>query len=407
MSMAWRARPDGRACVLPRQAGLSFAPDPRVVRRAACCPARRASALCTYPTGWSAAGPAWTSESGSATRFDSYPGSHDLMGMPRSDTPRGMRKVFLCRLGSPNAWCSASSSVVPLRAATRAWFLVSLQTFGGPAGQIAVMQRMLVEERRWIGQQRFLHALSFCTLLPGPGGPAARHLHRLAAQRHPRRPDRRRAVRPARASSRCSRSRRSTSGTATPPSSRRCSSGSAPRSSRSSSRRVLRVGRRALTAPWLVALAVGSFVALAFFAVPFPVVDRGRGSGRLAGRSLGAAARWPPRPGRGDLGAAPLISRRRRCTGAARRAAHTLLVLAVGHRCCGSRRCWRPPRSPARDSVFVEQGMFFSGAAVVTFGGAYAVLGLRRAAGGQHLPLAHRQRDGPRPGPGRDAPPGR
>src|SRR5438045_8981100 len=61
-----------------------------------------------------------------------------------------------------------TSDVVPLRTATRAWLLVSLQTFGGPAGQIAVMQRMLVEERRWIGQQRFLFALSFCTLLPGP-----------------------------------------------------------------------------------------------------------------------------------------------------------------------------------------------------------------------------------------------
>src|SRR3954467_3194009 len=61
-----------------------------------------------------------------------------------------------------------TSHVVPLRTATRAWILVSLQTFGGPAGQIAVMQRMLVEERRWIGQQRFLFALSYCTLLPGP-----------------------------------------------------------------------------------------------------------------------------------------------------------------------------------------------------------------------------------------------
>ena len=50
----------------------------------------------------------------------------------------------------------------------RAWFSISLQTFGGPAGQIAVMQRTLVEERRWIGQRRFLHALSYCTLLPGP-----------------------------------------------------------------------------------------------------------------------------------------------------------------------------------------------------------------------------------------------
>ncbi len=58
--------------------------------------------------------------------------------------------------------------VIPLRDAARAWFAISLQTFGGPAGQIAVMQRMLVDEKRWIGQQRFLFALSYCTLLPGP-----------------------------------------------------------------------------------------------------------------------------------------------------------------------------------------------------------------------------------------------
>src|SRR3954453_7600524 len=58
--------------------------------------------------------------------------------------------------------------VVPFREAVRAWFVISLQTFGGPAGQMAVMQRELVEERRWIGQRRFLHALSSCTLLPGP-----------------------------------------------------------------------------------------------------------------------------------------------------------------------------------------------------------------------------------------------
>src|SRR5258705_6963614 len=58
--------------------------------------------------------------------------------------------------------------VVPLRQATKAWFSISLQTFGGPAGQIAVMQRHLVDERRWIGQRRFLHALNCCMLLPGP-----------------------------------------------------------------------------------------------------------------------------------------------------------------------------------------------------------------------------------------------
>ena len=41
-------------------------------------------------------------------------------------------------------------------------------SFGGPAGQIAVMHRILVEEKRWIGETRFLHALNYCMLLPGP-----------------------------------------------------------------------------------------------------------------------------------------------------------------------------------------------------------------------------------------------
>ena len=63
---------------------------------------------------------------------------------------------------------SATRDVVPFRTATRAWFGISLRTFGGPAGQIAVMHRELVDDRRWIGEQRFLHALSFCHLLPGP-----------------------------------------------------------------------------------------------------------------------------------------------------------------------------------------------------------------------------------------------
>src|SRR5687767_11447935 len=61
-----------------------------------------------------------------------------------------------------------TNDVIPLREATRAWFAISLQTFGGPAGQIAVMQHKLVDEKRWVGQQRFLHALNYCMLLPGP-----------------------------------------------------------------------------------------------------------------------------------------------------------------------------------------------------------------------------------------------
>ena len=52
--------------------------------------------------------------------------------------------------------------------ATRVWARVAALSFGGPAGQIAVMHRILVEEKRWIGETRFLHALNYCTLLPGP-----------------------------------------------------------------------------------------------------------------------------------------------------------------------------------------------------------------------------------------------
>jgi chromate transporter len=52
--------------------------------------------------------------------------------------------------------------------ATRAWVRVALLSFGGPAAQIAVMHRILVEEKGWIDERRFLHALNFCMLLPGP-----------------------------------------------------------------------------------------------------------------------------------------------------------------------------------------------------------------------------------------------
>lgn len=48
------------------------------------------------------------------------------------------------------------------------WVRVALLSFGGPAGQIAVMHRILVEEKHWIGETRFLHALNYCMLLPGP-----------------------------------------------------------------------------------------------------------------------------------------------------------------------------------------------------------------------------------------------
>src|ERR1700752_3407793 len=52
--------------------------------------------------------------------------------------------------------------------AFRLWLKLGCINFGGPAGQIAMMHRMLVDERKWVDEPRFLHALNFCMLLPGP-----------------------------------------------------------------------------------------------------------------------------------------------------------------------------------------------------------------------------------------------
>src|SRR5713101_4360139 len=63
---------------------------------------------------------------------------------------------------------SAPSHGVSFGEALRVWLRVAALSFGGPAGQIAVMHRIIVDEKKWVGEARFLHALSYCMLLPGP-----------------------------------------------------------------------------------------------------------------------------------------------------------------------------------------------------------------------------------------------
>lgn len=63
---------------------------------------------------------------------------------------------------------AAPAHGIPFREAVKIWAKIAGLSFGGPAGQIAVMHRILVEEKRWIGEERFLHALNYCMLLPGP-----------------------------------------------------------------------------------------------------------------------------------------------------------------------------------------------------------------------------------------------
>jgi chromate transporter len=259
--------------------------------------------------------------------------------------------------------------VVPLRTAARVWALVALQSFGGPAGQIAVMQRTLVEERRWIGSGRFQHALNFCTILPGPeatqlavyigwllngvrGGivagvlfvlPGVLALFALSAVYV-------------------------TFGATTLVVA--VFAGIAPAVLSIVAQAVVRVGRRALGRPALVAMAVASFVALALFAVPFPLVVL---VAAVAGWLLGRFRPGSVTPdATDDEGPAPLVADdalhnerpARRRTG---------LVLLVGL------LVWWVPVAlvvvwTGRDSTPSTEGVFFSGAALVTFGGAYAVL---------------------------------
>ena len=68
----------------------------------------------------------------------------------------------------PSRETSPQPRTVSFREALRFWVKLGFISFGGPAGQIAIMHRELVERRRWISEDRFLHALNYCMLLPGP-----------------------------------------------------------------------------------------------------------------------------------------------------------------------------------------------------------------------------------------------
>ncbi|HET7475910.1 MAG TPA: chromate efflux transporter [Dermatophilaceae bacterium] len=272
----------------------------------------------------------------------------------------------------PPSTPASTGDVIAFREAVRAWFAISLQTFGGPAGQIAVMQRTLVEEKRWIGQRRFLHALSYCTLLPGPeaqqlaiyvgwllnglrGGLVAGTLFVLPG-----------VVALLALSAVYVTAGESTLVTA-------LFAGVAPAVLAIVAQAVVRLAGRALGHPALVALAVGAFAALALFAVPFPVVVVAAG---LAGWALG---RWRPGTmhrakghGQSDEGPAPLIPDDALHSEAPSRT-HAMKVLLVGL------VAWGVPVGVAAllggaHSIFTDQALFFSGAALVTFGGAYAVL---------------------------------
>ena len=267
----------------------------------------------------------------------------------------------------------ANQDVIPFREAVRAWFGISLQTFGGPAGQIAVMQRTLVDEKRWIGQKRFLHALSYCTLLPGPeaqqlaiyvgwllnglrGGLVAGILFVLPG-----------VVALLGLSAVYVTAGDSTLVTA-------LFAGLAPAVLAIVAQAVYKVAGRALGHPALVALAVAAFLALAVFGIAFPIVV---GAAAVIGWALG---RWAPQTmrraqghGADDDDAPPPLIPDDALHHERPSRAYVLKVLGVGL------VAWGIPVGlvavlTGAGSIFTDQALFFSGTALVTFGGAYAVL---------------------------------
>lgn len=268
---------------------------------------------------------------------------------------------------------------VPFGEAVRAWVKVAVHSFGGPAGQIAVMHRVLVEEKRWISEARFLHALNYCMLLPGPeaqqlatyvgwllhrvrGGLVAGGLFILPG-----------FVSILALSLLYAGFQETTAVQA-------LFYGLKPAVLAVVVVAVVKIGRRALRTPAMVALAALAFVAIFFLAVPFPWIVLAAGLVGFLGSRLRPDAFPDPTASRAGVGAAagpdsrdePYLADaladavRPSLGGTVRTAAIWLAV-------------WLAPLALLRlllgpDDVFVREGLFFSKVAVVTFGGAYAVL---------------------------------
>ncbi len=85
-----------------------------------------------------------------------------------SPPPRMMSRSWMPSPDESSEAASPEAAKPTFWEATRYWFRLGCLSFGGPAGQIAIMHTDLVERKRWISEERFLHALNFCMLLPGP-----------------------------------------------------------------------------------------------------------------------------------------------------------------------------------------------------------------------------------------------
>src|SRR5262245_12166273 len=286
----------------------------------------------------------------------------------------GEDRPMSVRTEAPDVTLPPADSVT-LGEATRLWFKVGCLGFGGPAGQIALMHRLVVDEKRWVGEERFLHALNYCMLLPGPeaqqlaiylgwllhrtlGGliagilfvlPGAIVMFGLSLAYV------------------WSRQFELSAGIFL---------GLKAAVLAIVVEAVIRIGRRALKNGWMVGLAAAAFVAIFLFQVPFPVIVLGAGAIGAAGAIWRPALFAAGGHGNGNADSKGLIDRlieRGDAPHLLPRRGHVWRTLGVWL------PLWLAPVALlllilGPDHVFSEIALFFSQMAIVTFGGAYAVL---------------------------------
>ena len=270
----------------------------------------------------------------------------------------------------------AGGDIVPLSEAVKVWARVAALSFGGPAGQIAVMHRIVVDEKRWVGEHRFLHALNYCMLLPGPeahqlaiylgwllnktkGGMIAGLLFVL----------------PGFISILALSYIYVLFGDVTVIEGMffglKCAVLAVVIQA------VFRIGSRALKNKVMVAIATAAFVAIFLLHVPFPLIIIGAGAIGYFGGRAGVAAF---RVGGGHKSGSGKILEDRDSVLGEDIPVHARSNLAWSLKTSGILAAlWLLPVAVllltlGRDNVFSQIGVFFSQMAVVTFGGAYAVL---------------------------------
>ncbi len=278
-------------------------------------------------------------------------------------------------MDQPSSATEEDDAPVSLREAFWTWCRVALLSFGGPAGQIAVMHRIIVDEKKWIGEERFLHALNYCMLLPGPeaqqlatyigwlmhrtiGGLIAGILFVLPGFV---------AILVLSIIYACFQETSFVQA---------LFFGLKPAVMAIVVEAVLRIGKRVLKNRVMIALAAVSFIAIFFLEVPFPaLIAAAAAIGFIGGRV--APERFAVMKGHGSAKAAPTAVQ------PILRDEHLTVVhpswrrgLKISALCL---TLWFGPLAlmawlfgPA--STLTQEGVFFSKAAVVTFGGAYSVL---------------------------------